>query len=105
MAWPLLWAVIAENSAMPGAVARASNSPLSETVRLFPRQTDRLPRVRAGTSVDCLTDSPTDAAFDLRGITHVEIHGDKGNAVSLAIPRKLCYRLIAEESEELAGAQ
>ncbi|HZO78827.1 MAG TPA: GNAT family protein [Solirubrobacteraceae bacterium] len=42
----------------------------------------------------------TDAAFHVRGISHVEIHVDKSNDVSLAIPRKLGYRLIAEESVE-----
>jgi RimJ/RimL family protein N-acetyltransferase len=45
----------------------------------------------------------TDAAFDVCGITHVEIHVDKGNEVSLAIPQKLGYRLIAEEPEVLAA--
>jgi RimJ/RimL family protein N-acetyltransferase len=45
----------------------------------------------------------TDAAFGVRGISHVEIHVDKGNEASLAIPRKLGYRLIAEEHQEIAA--
>jgi ribosomal-protein-serine acetyltransferase len=45
----------------------------------------------------------TDAALQARGITHVEIHVDKGNNVSLAIPRKLGYRLVAEEPVEPAA--
>jgi hypothetical protein len=39
----------------------------------------------------------------VRGISGVEIHVDKGNDASLAIPRKLGYCLIAEEPEKVAA--
>jgi ribosomal-protein-serine acetyltransferase len=38
----------------------------------------------------------TDAALDVEGITHVEIHHDKANVASAGVPRRLGYRLVAE---------
>jgi ribosomal-protein-serine acetyltransferase len=45
----------------------------------------------------------TDAAFAMPAITHVEIHVDKANQRSSAIARKLGYRLVAEEPEEVVA--
>lgn len=45
----------------------------------------------------------TDAAFHVHGITHVEIHLDKANQASAAIPRKLGYELFAERPQEVAA--
>lgn len=42
----------------------------------------------------------TDAAFTLQRITHVEIHHDKANQRSGAVPRRLGYRLIDESPDE-----
>jgi ribosomal-protein-serine acetyltransferase len=42
----------------------------------------------------------TDAAFAVPGITHVEIHHDKANRASAAVPRRLGYRFIGEVPDE-----
>lgn len=42
----------------------------------------------------------TDAAFAVPGITRVEIHHDKANRASAAVPRKLGYRFIGEVPDE-----
>jgi RimJ/RimL family protein N-acetyltransferase len=38
----------------------------------------------------------TDAAFAVPGIRHVEIHHDKANRASAAVPRRLRYRFVGE---------
>lgn len=42
----------------------------------------------------------TDAAFAVPGITHVEIHHDKANRASAAVPRRLRYRFVGEVAVE-----
>lgn len=42
----------------------------------------------------------TDAAFANKEITHVEIHHDKANEASAAIPRKLGFQLIREVPDD-----
>lgn len=42
----------------------------------------------------------TSAALALPGITHVEIHHDRANEASAAIPRRLGYRLVGEAADE-----
>lgn len=39
----------------------------------------------------------TTAAFEVPGIEHVEIHHDKANVASEGVPRRLGYRLVAEQ--------
>ncbi len=41
----------------------------------------------------------TDSALELPGITHVEIHHDKANLASRAVPRKLGYRFVGERPD------
>lgn len=41
-----------------------------------------------------------DGAFAITGTTHVEIHHDKANVASGAIPRRLGFELVAEEARE-----
>jgi ribosomal-protein-serine acetyltransferase len=43
----------------------------------------------------------TDAAFTLPAITHVEIHHDKANLASAAVPRRLGFWLLAEVPDEI----
>jgi ribosomal-protein-serine acetyltransferase len=42
----------------------------------------------------------TDAALELPGITHVEIHHDKANIASSGVPRRLGFWLLAEVPDE-----
>jgi hypothetical protein len=42
----------------------------------------------------------TDAALELPGVTHVEIHHDKANQASAGIPRKLGFRWMGESGDE-----
>jgi RimJ/RimL family protein N-acetyltransferase len=42
----------------------------------------------------------TDAAFALPGITHVEIHHDRANRASAAVPRKLGFEWLGEARDE-----
>jgi ribosomal-protein-serine acetyltransferase len=41
-----------------------------------------------------------DAALELPGVTHVEIHHDKANQASAGIPRKLGFQWVGESSDE-----
>jgi RimJ/RimL family protein N-acetyltransferase len=41
----------------------------------------------------------TGAALSLPGITHVEIHVDKANSASLAVPRRLGFRFLGEHPD------
>jgi ribosomal-protein-serine acetyltransferase len=41
----------------------------------------------------------TDAAFEVAGITGVEIHHDRANVASAGVPRRLGFRLIREEPD------
>jgi hypothetical protein len=50
-----------------------------------------------GTSVAHLL---TDASFSVPGITHLEIHTDKANSASSAIPRGLGFRFLDETPDE-----
>ncbi|HEV3128979.1 MAG TPA: GNAT family N-acetyltransferase [Solirubrobacteraceae bacterium] len=50
-----------------------------------------------GTNVACLL---VKAALAVPGISHVEIHHDRANVASSGIPRKLGFRLLAEEPDE-----
>jgi RimJ/RimL family protein N-acetyltransferase len=43
----------------------------------------------------------TEASFLVPGITHVEIHHDKANRASAAVPRKLGYRFVRELPDEI----
>ena len=45
----------------------------------------------------------TDAAFSVPSTTHVEIHHDKANIASGAVPRRLGYRFVGERSDEVAA--
>jgi ribosomal-protein-serine acetyltransferase len=51
--------------------------------------------LRRGLATECAR-LLTDAAFSLPGTSHVEIHHDKANLASGAVPRKLGFRLVAE---------
>jgi RimJ/RimL family protein N-acetyltransferase len=42
----------------------------------------------------------TDTAFSVPDINHTEIHHDKANAASAAIPRRLGYEFVAEQPAE-----
>jgi RimJ/RimL family protein N-acetyltransferase len=42
----------------------------------------------------------TDAAFSVPDVNHTEIHHDKANAASAAIPRRLGYEFVAEQPAE-----
>jgi ribosomal-protein-serine acetyltransferase len=46
----------------------------------------------------------TEAALALPGITHVEIHHDKANEASGAIPRKLGFEFLGEHADKPAAA-
>lgn len=52
--------------------------------------------VRRGYATE-LAGALTSAAFTVGGIEHVEIHHDRANAASGAVPRALGYRLVSEE--------
>ena len=43
----------------------------------------------------------TDAAFTVPGVTFVEIHHDRRNAASAAVPRKLGYRFVGEQRDRV----
>jgi RimJ/RimL family protein N-acetyltransferase len=45
----------------------------------------------------------TDTALAMPGINYVEIHHDKANEASGGVPRKLGFKLIAEEPKEPAA--
>jgi ribosomal-protein-serine acetyltransferase len=45
----------------------------------------------------------TDAAFGVPSTTHVEIHHDKANTASAAVPRRLGYRFVAERADEVTA--
>ena len=45
----------------------------------------------------------TDAAFGVPGITAVEIHHDKANSRSAAIPRRLGFRFLGETPDDSAA--
>jgi RimJ/RimL family protein N-acetyltransferase len=45
----------------------------------------------------------TEAALALPGITHVEIHHDKANEASGAIPRKLGFEFLGEHADKPAA--
>lgn len=57
---------------------------------------DHLRRGIASAAVALLTES----AFELDGITHVEIHHDKANVASAAVPRKLGFTFLGEFPDE-----
>jgi len=42
----------------------------------------------------------TDAAFEIPGIEHVEIHHDKANVASAGIPRRLGFEFVGEQPNE-----
>jgi RimJ/RimL family protein N-acetyltransferase len=41
----------------------------------------------------------TDTAFALPGVEYVEIHHDRANAASRAVPRRLGYELVGERPD------
>jgi ribosomal-protein-serine acetyltransferase len=55
--------------------------------------------LRRGLATECAR-LITDAAFALPGTTHVEIHHDRANVASGAVPRRLGFRLVAEVERE-----
>jgi ribosomal-protein-serine acetyltransferase len=58
---------------------------------------DRVGRGIATTTARVLTT----AAFSVRGIDAVEIHHDKANTRSAAVPRRLGYRFVGERDDEV----
>ena len=47
--------------------------------------------------------APTDAAFGLGWVTHVELHHDEANVASGAIPARLGFRRVDAETDRYAG--
>ncbi len=45
----------------------------------------------------------TDAAFSVAGIAHVEIHIDKANSASSAVPRRAGFEFLGETQDEVAA--
>ncbi len=45
----------------------------------------------------------TDAAFSVPEIARVEIHHDKANTASAGVPKRLGYRLVAENPDDVAA--
>jgi ribosomal-protein-serine acetyltransferase len=45
----------------------------------------------------------TTAAFELPGITHVEIHHDKANVRSRRVPERLGFRFVGESPDEITA--
>lgn len=43
----------------------------------------------------------TEAAFEVPGITFVEIHHDRGNVASAGVPRRLGYRYLGERPDKV----